>query len=81
MSRGNVNFETVFEKIARIMARSYGINVIIEGNTAYTDGKKIVLPMLEDVTDELRADLNGYLMRLRTVVLKSYYQSNIPALH
>lgn len=61
MSRGNVNFETVFEKIARIMARSYGINVIIEGNTAYTDGKKIVLPMLEDVTDELRADLNGFL--------------------
>lgn len=61
MSRGNVNFETVFEKIARIMARSYGIDVIIEGNTAYTDGKKIVLPMLEDVDDELRADLNGFL--------------------
>lgn len=61
MSRGNVNFETVFEKIARIMARSYGIDVIIEGNTAWTDGKKIVLPMLEDVNEELRADLNGFL--------------------
>lgn len=61
MSRGNVNFESVFEKIARIMARSYGIEVVIEGNTAWTDGKKIVLPSLEDVSEELRADLNGFL--------------------
>lgn len=61
MSRANLNFESVFEKIARIMSRSYGIEVIIEGNTAYTDGKKIVLPMLEDVNEELRADLNGFL--------------------
>lgn len=61
MSRGNVNFETVFEKVARIMARSYGIEVRIEGNVAWTDGKTIVLPMLEDVDDELRADLNGFL--------------------
>lgn len=61
MSRGNVNFETVFEKVARIMTRTFGIELIIEGNTAWTDGKKIVLPMLEDVDDELRADLNGFL--------------------
>lgn len=61
MSRANLNFESIFEKIARIMARSYGIDVVIEGNTAWTDGKKIVLPMLEDVNEELRADLNGFL--------------------
>lgn len=61
MSRGNINFESVFEKIARIMSRSYGVEVVIEGNTAWTDGKKIVIPSLEDVNDELRADLNGFL--------------------
>lgn len=61
MSRNNVNFETVLEKLARIMARKYNLEVIIEGNSAYTDGKKIVLPMLEDIKEEMKADLFGML--------------------
>jgi len=54
-------FESSLEKIARIIARQYHIDVIFEGSGAYTDGKKIVLPSFTNITPELRADLNGYL--------------------
>ena len=54
-------FESSLEKLARILARSYGIDVIFEGNKAYTDGKKIVLPFFKDLSEELKADLNGFL--------------------
>lgn len=54
-------FETTLEKLARILARQYGIEVIFEGNQAYTDGKKIVLPFFKEISDELKADLNGFL--------------------
>lgn len=60
-SRLNVRFENVLEKVARIVARQNNIEVVIQGNTAYTNGKRIVLPMLEDVTEELKADLGGFL--------------------
>jgi cobalamin biosynthesis protein CobT len=60
-SRINANFETVLEKVARIMARNYGVDVRIEGNMAMTDGKTIYLPVLEDVEEELMADLNSFL--------------------
>lgn len=61
MSRVNANFESALEKVARIMTRNFdGINVVIQGNSAMTDGKTIYLPMLEDVPEELMADLNGF---------------------
>lgn len=61
MSRANQFFESTLEKVARIMARQYGLTVVIRGNVAMTDGKTIYLPMLEDVSDELSADLFGLL--------------------
>jgi cobalamin biosynthesis protein CobT len=54
-------FENAIEKLGRILAAQYNIQVLFEGNQAYTDGKKIVLPYFKDMKDELKADLNGYL--------------------
>lgn len=54
-------FESALEKLGRIMARQYNVEVIFEGNQACTDGKKIILPYFAEMTDEFRADLNGYL--------------------
>jgi cobaltochelatase CobT len=59
MSR--IQFESVIEKIGRILATQYNIEVIFEGSGAYTDGKKIVLPYIEEMSDEMRADINGFL--------------------
>jgi cobalamin biosynthesis protein CobT len=61
MSRANMNFENTLEKLARILSKNYGCEVRIEGNKACTDGKTIWLPMLEDVSDELKADLDAFL--------------------
>jgi cobaltochelatase CobT len=55
-------FESSLEKVARILARQYGIQVRFEGTGAYTDGKVINLPNLPlDKNPELREHLNGYL--------------------
>ncbi len=54
-------FESALEKIGRIIARQYNIDVVFEGDVACTDGKKIVLPMFDGLTEELCADLNGFL--------------------
>lgn len=54
-------FESSLEKIARILARQYNIDVIFEGNQASTDGKKIYLPFFKNLTPELKSDLNGFL--------------------
>lgn len=59
MSR--VNFESTLEKIGRIIGRSYNLEVLFEGNEAYTDGKRIVLPFFQSIDEEMKADLNGYL--------------------
>lgn len=55
------HFESALEKLARILARQYNIEVVFEGGDAKTDGKKIFLPHFKDLTDELRQDLNGFL--------------------
>ena len=49
------------EKLARILARQYSIEVVFEGSQAKTDGKKITLPQFNSMTPELKADLNGFL--------------------
>ena len=54
-------FETSLEKIGRIIARQYNINVVFEGTGASTDGKTIKLPSTKDLSDELMLDLNGFL--------------------
>lgn len=54
-------FESSIERLARILAGQYGIQVVFEGNEAMTDGKRIVLPFFQTMTPEFKADLNGYL--------------------
>jgi len=54
-------FETALEKIGRILARQYGLRVVYEGNEAKTDGETIYLPAVDDLSPELKQDLNGYL--------------------
>lgn len=54
--------ESKFEKIARIISRQYNIRVVFGGNMAYTDGKIINLPFLDDITNEnITNNLDGYL--------------------
>jgi cobalamin biosynthesis protein CobT len=60
-TRGNIFFESTLEKIARVMSRRHNVDVRIEGNSACTDGDTIWLPLLEEVSDELLSDLNGFL--------------------
>jgi cobaltochelatase CobT len=59
-TRLNANFETVLEKLARILTRNYNINVEVRGNGAMTDGKTIFLPMIEDMSEEMAQDLISF---------------------
>lgn len=54
-------FESAIEKLGRILAAQYNIKVVFEGTQAKTDGKVIYLPYFNEMSDELKADLNGYL--------------------
>lgn len=54
-------FETSIERIGRIIAAQYDINVVFEGSLVATDGKTIYLPSTADLTDELIADMHGFL--------------------
>lgn len=54
-------FESTTEKLARILARQYGVEVVFEGNVPCTDGKTIFLPSYDKLDDELRTDMNGFL--------------------
>lgn len=57
----NLAFESVLERLGRILAAQYNIDVAFEGNQAYTDGKKIVLPYFENMSEEVKNDLTAYL--------------------
>jgi len=54
-------FENAIEKLGRILASQYHIQVRFEADKAYTDGKSIVLPYMKELTEEMYQDLNGYL--------------------
>jgi cobaltochelatase CobT len=54
-------FETTLEKIGRIISRQHGIEIVCEGNVPCTDGEKIYLPQIDDMTEELKRDFNGFL--------------------
>jgi len=49
-------FESSIQKIARILARQYNIEVIFEGDQAKTDGKTIYLPYFTELSEELKKD-------------------------
>jgi len=56
------NLETTLEKVARMLTRQYGINVVFGSTVPCTDGKTIYLPTLpRDVSSDLVADMKGYL--------------------
>jgi len=54
-------FETSLEKLARILARQYGVNIVFEGNIPCTDGKTIFMPVYNDLTEEMYRDYQGFL--------------------
>ncbi len=57
----DIHFETSLQRIGRILARQYGIEVIFEGNIAKTDGKRIWLPNADTIDGNLKVMLNGFL--------------------
>jgi len=54
-------FETGLEKIGRIIAAQYDIEVVFQGSGAKTDGKTIYLPATTELTPELMEDMHGFL--------------------
>lgn len=56
-----MRFESTIERLGRIIARQYNIDVRFEGNAAYTDGKTIVLPQITNMTEELKKLFHGFL--------------------
>jgi cobalamin biosynthesis protein CobT len=56
-----INFESTLEKVGRIIARQYGIEVRFEGNKCQTDGKTITLPHFESLDDNLKRLMHGFL--------------------
>lgn len=54
-------FETGLEKIGRIISAQHNINIVFQGNGAYTDGQTIYLPSTDELSDDLMQDLHGFL--------------------
>jgi cobalamin biosynthesis protein CobT len=54
-------FESTLEKIGRILAAQYGLTVVFEGETAFTDGKTVTLPYIHAMSEEMMQDMNGFL--------------------
>ncbi len=45
-------FESQLERLARTLTEEYGVNVLCQGDEAWTDGTRIVLPSLPEPMDE-----------------------------
>jgi len=55
-------FESQLEKLARTLTEQFGVQVICQGDNAWTDGDKIVLPSLpEPMEESLERMMVGYL--------------------
>lgn len=60
MSQQNMSLERALPIVAAAYAEQFGVNVVLSGTNACTDGKTIVLPMLK-ATSDLKDVLFGYL--------------------
>lgn len=55
-------FESQLERLARTLTEQFGVNVICQGDQAWTDGRQIVLPSLpEPMAEPLERMMVGYL--------------------
>ncbi|HOW73761.1 MAG TPA: VWA domain-containing protein [Phycisphaerae bacterium] len=55
-------FESQLERLARTLTEQFGVNVVCQGENAWTDGKQIVLPSVPEPMDEgLERMMVGYL--------------------
>ncbi len=58
----SASWRSVFEKVAAMMSERWGIQVIMRGSEAHTDGRRIVLPVVpENAPAELLAAVHGTL--------------------
>lgn len=60
MSRLNTALERALPILAAAYGEQFGVNVVLSGTDAYTDGENIVLPVLDNMS-ELKDVLFGYL--------------------
>ncbi|HOW73528.1 MAG TPA: VWA domain-containing protein [Phycisphaerae bacterium] len=55
-------FESQLERLARTLTEQFGVQVICQGDNAWTDGRQIVLPSLPDpLNEDLERMMLGYL--------------------
>jgi len=45
-------FESQLERLARTLTEEFGVKVICQGDNAWTDGRRIILPSLQEPMDE-----------------------------
>ena len=64
----NNPFESQLERLARTLTDQFGVQVVCQGDEAWTDGKQIMLPSLPEPLDEpLERMVVGYLDHVRCV--------------
>ncbi len=56
------SFREVMEKVAAMLSEKWGIQVVMRGTEAYTDGRRIVIPVVpDDAHEDLRGAVHGVL--------------------
>ncbi len=61
-ARPSSSFREVMEKVAAMLSEKWGIQVVMRGTEAYTDGRRIVIPVVpDDAPDDLRGAVHGVL--------------------
>lgn len=55
-------FESQLERLARTLTEQFGVKVVCQGDNAWTDGRRIILPsLLEPMDEALERMMVGYL--------------------
>ena len=63
--KGNA-FESQLERLTRTLTEQFGVQVVCQGDQAWTDGHKIVIPSVTEPMDEgLERMMLGYLDHVR----------------
>ncbi len=59
---GGNPFESQLERLARTLTEQFGVQVVCQGDNAWTDGAQIVLPSVpEPISEDLGRMMVGYL--------------------
>ena len=52
-------FESELERLARTLTEQFGVQVVCQGDNAWTDGNKIAIPSVPEVVSEVLVKVLG----------------------